>query len=185
MAEEVKEKLTTQDVNEDAPVDNSAEENVEDYFNPFADIKEEEEAPVKKGSVDEEEEEAPVKRDPVVAETSNELKEVKASIEAQREVAKLVRDNPMYADYAEEIAEITAKAIVRGHKNPVEFAIRNIKSPQEWIEIGRKSGIEDAGVALKSKVGGASMGRGESTAPDFTSMDTKDFEKFVNSVKNL
>jgi len=184
MAEEVKEKLTTQDVNEDAPVDNSAEENVEDYFNPFADIKEDvEEAPVKKGS-DDEEEEAPVKRDPVVAETSNELKEVKASIEAQREVTKLVRDNPMYADYAEEIAEITAKAIVRGHKNPVEFAIRNIRSPQEWIEIGRKSGIEDAGVALRSKVGGASMGRGESTAPDFNNMSTGDFEKFVNEVKN-
>lgn len=186
MAEEVKEKLTTQDVNGDAPVDNSAEENVEDYFNPFADIKEDaEEFPVKKSSDDDEEEEALIKKDPTIAETSNELKEVKASIEAQREVTKFVRDNPIFADYAEEIAEIAAKAIVRGHTKPVEFAIRNIRNPQEWIEIGRKSGIEDASVALRSKVGGASIGRGESAAPDFNTMSSDDFEKFVNSVKNL
>jgi len=181
MAEEVKEKLTTQDVNEEAPVDNGVEENVEDYFNPFADVSNREEVEEVKEDLKEEVR----KETPAVADTSNELKEVKATIEAQREVAKLVRENPMYADYADEIAEITAKAIVRGHAKPVEFAIRNIRSPQEWIEIGRKSGIEDAGVALKSRVGGASMGRGESTAPDFTSMDTKDFERFVNSVKNL
>lgn len=179
MAEEVKEKLTTQDVNEEVPVDNGVEENIEDYFNPFADVGEEtEEAPIKKDVQEEEE-------SPTVADTSNELKEVKATIEAQREVAKLVRENPMYADFADEIAEITAKAIVRGHAKPVEFAIRNIRSPQEWIEIGRKSGIEDAGVALKSRVGGASLGRSEGTAPDFNNMSTGDFEKFVNSVKNL
>lgn len=184
MAEEVKEKLTTQDVNEEVPVDNSAEENVEDYFNPFADVEEEEEeAPERKEAEVEEEEISEKKK--VEAETNNELKEVKAAIEAQREVAKLVKENPMYADYADEIAEITAKAIVRGHAKPVEFAIRNIKSPAEWIEIGRKSGIEDAGVALKSKVGGASLGRSESATLDFGSMSTADFEKFVNSVKNL
>mgnify|MGYP000889832355 CR=1 FL=1 len=181
MAEEVKEKLTTQDVKEEAPVDNGVEENVEDYFNPFADVSENEGVEEVKEENVEEKKEAPV----VIDNTHNELQEVKATVQAQREVTKLVRDNPMYSDYAEEIAEITAKAIVRGHKNPVEFAIRNIRSPQEWIEIGRKSGIEDAGVALRSKVGGASMGRGESTAPDFNNMSTGDFEKFVNSVKNL
>lgn len=180
MAEEVKEKLTTQDVNGEAPVDSDVEEKVEDYFNPFADVSENEEVEeVKEEKV--EEKEAPV----VVDNTHNELQEVKATVQAQREVAKLVKENSMYADFADEIAEITAKAIVRGHKNPVEFAIRNIKSPQEWIEIGIKRGIEDAGIALKSKVGGSSMGRSEGTAPDFNSMSTGDFEKFVNSVKNL
>ena len=116
MAEEVKEKLTTQDVKEEAPVDNGVEENVEDYFNPFADVSENEGVEEVKEENVEEKKEAPV----VIDNTHNELQEVKATVQAQREVTKLVRDNPMYSDYAEEIAEITAKAIVRGHKNPVE-----------------------------------------------------------------
>ena len=180
MAEEVKEKLTTQEANGQAPVNNDVEENVEDYFNPFADVSENEEVEEVEEEKVEEKKEAPV----VIDNTHNELQEVKATVQAQREVAKLVKENSMYADYADEIAEITAKAIVRGHKNPVEFAIRNIKSPSEWIEIGRKSGIQDAGIALKSNVGGSSFSRSEATAPDFNTMSSNDFEKFVNSVKN-
>lgn len=181
MAEEVKEKLTEQEV--ETPVVEDTQDSVEDYFNPFADIKEKEEEVVEEVEV---KEEAPVKKEQTVdTGASDELKEVKASIQAQRDVAKLVKENPMYADYADQIAEIATKAIVRGHKNPVEFAIRNIKSPEEWIEIGRKSGIEDAGVALKSRVGGASLGRTEGNSLDFNSMSTNDFEKFVNNVKNL
>jgi len=181
MAEEVKEKLTTQDVNVQAPDESAVEENVEDYFNPFADVSEDDKVVEKPTEKDEEVVE---KKESVVVDNGSEIKEVKATIEAQREVSKLVKENPMYADYADEIAEITAKAIVRGHSDPVEFAIRNIKSPSEWIEIGRRSGIEDAGVALKSRVGGASLSRSEGTSVDFGTMNTNDFEKFVNSVKN-
>lgn len=181
MAEEVKEKLTTEEMGEQAPVNETTEENVEDYFNPFADVSEDnkKEEVIEKEEVVEKKEEAPV-----VDKSHTELQEVKATVQAQKDVAKLVRENPIYADYADEIAEITAKAIVRGHKNPVEFAIRNIKSPQEWIAIGIKQGIDNAGIALKTKIGGASLGRSEVTAQDFGAMSTSDFEKFVNEVKN-
>ena len=178
--EEVKDKLTEQDVESNVP-EKDTEENVEDYFNPFADVKEEVKEEVVEEVVEDEKKEE-VK--PPVVDRDNELKEVKATIEAQRTVGKFIKENPMYADFSEEIAEMTAKAIVRKVANPVEFAIRNIRSPQEWIEIGRKSGIEDAGTALRSRVGGSSFARGEETVKDFGAMNTNDFEAFVNSIKN-
>jgi len=184
MTEEVKEKLTDQkeDADEQTFTDNTTDENAEDYFNPFADVSDDSEEEVKEEKEAKEEKEEKVEK--VEKEQKIELEEVKATVQAQKDVAKLIKENPMYADWADEIADIAAKAIVRGHKDPIEFAIRNIKSPAEWIEIGRKSGIEDAGVALKTKIGGSSLGRTEASSTDFNAMSTSDFEKFVNSVKN-
>ena len=177
--EEVKEKLNGQEVVEEV-VETEAEESAEDYFNPFAEIKKEEKVEEKV----EEEAEKTEEKAPVVADTSNELKEVKATLEAQKVVAKLVKENPMYADYAEEISEMTAKAMVRNVSNPVEFAIRNIKSPQEWIDIGTKLGVDAAGVAIRSKIGGSSFARGEEVQKDFAAMSPSEFEVFVQNVKN-
>ena len=178
--EEVKEKLTSEEVKVDAPEKEVEEENVEDYFNPFAEVKEE----VVKEEVKEEVVDDKDKPQVPVVDTSNELKEVKATLEAQKTVAKFVKENPMYADYAEEISDMTAKAMVRNVPNPIEFAIRNIKSPSEWVEIGTKLGIDAAGTALRSKIGGSSFARGEEVQKDFGAMSTNDFEAFVNSVKN-
>lgn len=186
MTEEVKEKLTDQkeDADEQTSADTTSDENAEDYFNPFADVSDESEEEVKEKKEVKEEKEEKEEKEQKVDKSLIELEEVKATVQAQKDVAKLIKENPMYADWADEIADIAAKAIIRGHKDPVEFAIRNIKSPAEWIEIGRKSGIEDAGVALKTKIGGSSLGRTEASSTDFNAMSTSDFEKFVNSVKN-
>ena len=189
MTEEVKEKLTDQkeDADEQTSTDNTTDENAEDYFNPFADVSDDSEEEVreeKEAKEEKEEKVEKVEKEQKVDKSLIELEEVKATVQAQKDVAKLIKENPMYADWADEIADIAAKAIVRGHKDPIEFAIRNIKSPAEWIEIGRKSGIEDAGVALKTKIGGSSLGRTEASSTDFNAMSTSDFEKFVNSVKN-
>ena len=154
------------------------EENTDDYFNPFPDKKDE----VIEEKVEKKEDEE-VETEPIKEDSGIEL-EYQADKQASREVREYVKENPLFADYADELAEIASKAIQRGHSKPVEFAIRNLKSPQEWIELGKKSGESSAVNVLKTRVGGSSVSSGDKGTPDYNNMKSADFNKLVNKVKN-
>lgn len=159
------------------------EEKVEDFFNPFADLSSDEpgkEAPVEPDKSVDKVETAPVADTKAV----EEIKQVKATVDASREVAKLVKDRPEFAEFAEDLIDITSKAMVRGHAKPLEFAVRNLKSPEFWIEYGKKMGAADAQDVLNTRVGGSGFSRSEGYAKDFSSMDTNSFEALVSKVKN-
>lgn len=179
---EVKEELieNTEEVVEEGSTQQE-EENVEDYFNPFADIDEKKEEVVEEKESDEKIEED-IKTEQKVDTSNDEIKEVKATLQAQTQVAKLIKENPAYAEIAEELVTITAKATVKGHSNPLEFAIRNAKPVTYWVEYGKKLGADAVGVANSSRTGGSSLGKSETATPDFNTMDSKSFEKYVNTV---
>lgn len=186
MAEQVKEELTNQ---QDQVQDNTPEkeeENVDDYFNPFVDIKDDEEV-VEDGADDKEDdvEEGKEKVVPEVdRETKQQLTEVQATLQAQKDVSKFIREKPEYAEFAEELMETTAKAIAKGYSKPVEFALRNIKSPDFWMDWARKEALADAENVLKSRVGGSSRSKSGGGDVDVSAMNSKDFEAYVNKIKN-
>lgn len=179
---EIKEELKNGNEAE-APKEEIKEEDTEGLFNPFAekeegDEKEEVEKPEPKEEeeVEKEEEALPV--------TDSIAEEYQADKQASKEVREYVKENPMFEEYSDELKEIASKAIQSGHNRPVEFAIRNLKSPKDWIELGKKSGVEDAGNVLRSTVGGASVGKKNETPADYGKMSSKEFEKTVMSIKN-
>ena len=155
------------------------EQNADDYFNPFPDKKDE----VVEEKVEKKEQAEEVDQEPVKEDSGIELV-YQADKQASREVREYVKQNPLFADYADELADIASKAIQKGHSKPVEFAIRNLKSPQEWIELGKKSGESSAVNVLRTKVGGSSVSSGDKGIPDYKNMKSSDFNSFVNKVKN-
>ena len=175
-----KEELTNQEAQ--APEVESTEENVEDYFNPFADVSEEDkdiEEEIKKE--DKTGKESPVELD---ANVKSELAEIKAVNNATREVSKFVKEHPEYMDMGDELVDLASKAMVRGHSKPVEFAIRNVKSPEYWIDYGRKLAREDIAEVSRNSIGGASMPKTDTKNTDFSGLPTSDFNELVRSVKN-
>ena len=175
-----KEELTNQEAQ--APEIESTEENVEDYFNPFADISEEDkdiEEEIKKE--DKTGKEAPVQLDENV---KGEIAEIKAVNSATREVSKFVKEHPEYMDMGDELVDLASKAIVRGHSKPVEFAVRNVKSPSYWIDYGRKLAREDIAEVSRNSIGGASMPKTDTKNTDFSGLPTEDFNELVRNIKN-
>ena len=175
-----KEELTNQEAQ--APEIESTEENVEDYFNPFADISEED-----KDIEEEIKKEGRAGKEPTVQLDDNvksELAEIKAVNSATREVSKFVKEHPEYMDMGDELVDLASKAMVRGHSKPVEFAIRNVKSPEYWIDYGRKLAREDIAEVSRNSIGGASMPKTDSKNTDFSGLPTTDFNELVRSVKN-
>jgi len=180
---EVKEELNEQvdaQVEEVDSTETTEDEDGDDYFNPFAEPKEED---VKEDKEIEEKQEAKKEKSPVVKKPDIEV-EYKADKQASRDVREFVKENPMFEDYANELADIASQAIQRGHSKPVEFAIRNLKSPTEWIEIGKRSGEKSATDVLRTNVGGRSLSKGEAGSPDYKGMSSEDFNKLVSNVKN-
>ena len=175
-----KEELTNQEAQ--APEVESTEENVEDYFDPFADISEEDkdiEEEIKKE--DKTGKEAPVQLDENV---KGEIAEIKAVNSATREVSKFVKEHPEYMDMGDELVDLASKAIVRGHSKPVEFAVRNVKSPSYWIDYGRKLAREDIAEVSRNSIGGASMPKTDTKNTDFSGLPTEDFNELVRNIKN-
>ena len=150
-------------------------------FNPFVEPKGDEEEDEDDGGDDEDDDKGD---DPKVIIENGIAKEYQADKQAIKEVREYVKKNPMFKEYTDELAEIASKAIQGGHKNPVEFAKRNLKSPEEWVEIGQKSGIKDAGNVLRSNVGGTSLGKKNSEPADYGKMSVKDFETVVSLAKD-
>ena len=103
---------------------------------------------------------------------------------ATREVAKYIKDKPEFADFSDELIDLAGKAMAKGHSKPLEFAVRNVKSPDYWLELGRKQAQEALSSADQTRIGGgsASKGAGNST-PDYGSMPTDDFMKTVAQVE--
>jgi len=175
-----KEELTNQEAQ--APEIESTEENVEDYFNPFADISDEDkdiEEEIKKE--DKTGKEAPVQLDDNV---KGEIAEIKAVNSATREVSKFVKEHPEFSDMGDELVDLASKAMVKGHSKPVEFAVRNVKSPSYWIDYGRKLAREDIAEVSRNSIGGASMPKTDSKNTDFSGLPTEDFNELVRNIKN-
>jgi hypothetical protein len=184
MADEVKEGLT-QEADVEASQNDSTEENVDDYFNPFADITDEDkqiEKDIAKEDDGEDEVEQEVSK-PVESDVRSELAEVKAERQASKEVSAFVREHPEFEEMSDELIDLASKATVRGHSKPLEFAVRNIKSPNYWIDYGKKVAREDLASVAQNRVGGASIPKGgKSSTPDFNSMSSEEFNEYYRSV---
>lgn len=175
-----KEELTQEVV---APVVDATEENVEDYFNPFADISDEDkqvEKEIKQETADSKE----VKTE-VDVDVRSELAEVKAERQASREVSTFIKEHPEFEDMTDELVDLASKAVVKGHSKPLEFAVRNVKSPSYWIDYGKKLGREDMASVSQNRVGGSSLPKnsGKGT-PDYMNMSKEEFEELTRSVTN-
>lgn len=186
MADEVKEGLT-QEADVEASQNDSTEENVDDYFNPFADVTEEDkqiEKDIKDESDAEDEDEVEEKESkPVEVDVRNELAEVKAERQASKEVSSFVKEHPEFEEMSDELIDLASKATVRGHSKPLEFALRNIKSPTYWIDYGKKVAREDLASVAQNRVGGASMPKGgKGGTPDFNSMSSEEFNDYYRQV---
>jgi hypothetical protein len=181
---EEKEELTNQEVS--SPDKASTEEKVEEYFNPFADISDEDqeiEKEIKEEKVEEKAE--PVKADTDDTVIKGQLAEIKAQTQASREVGKFLKDNPEFADMGDDLIDLASKASVRGHSKPLEFALRNVKHPSYWIEYGKKLGRNDFHEVSQNRVGGASLSKTEGKGtPDFDKMTPQEFNEYARSVKN-
>lgn len=181
-----KEELTNQEVQ--SPDVDSTEENVEDYFNPFADVSDEDkeiEKEIEKEEVEEEPKDKEPVKEAVGEDVKNELAEIKAQNMASREVSKFVKEHPEFADMGDELIDLASKAMVKGHSKPVEFAIRNVKSPSFWIDYGKKLGREDLQEVSQNRVGGASLPKSDGKGtPDFMKMSKDEFRAYTAGVKN-
>lgn len=183
MAEE-KEKLTEaqeQDTNVEAQEQESVEqEDEEDLFNPFADSNEESE---EQGEGEEDSKEKKKESDEDTQEPVKDEK-ARARLDAIEVVDEYLEENPEYNDIKKELREFTAKAIERGHKNPVEFAVRNAKPPKYWVSIGEKRAREalESGRSTTLRGTSASAGTGNKSQ-DYASMPKSDFNAMVEQVK--
>ena len=157
----------------------STQENVEDYFNPFADISEEDK------QVEEEiKEDVSKKETPQVdVDVRSELAEVKAERQASKEVSSFIKEHPEFEELSDDLVELASKAVVKGHSKPLEFAVRNVKSPSYWIDYGKKVAREDLASVSQNRVGGSSLPKnsGKGT-PDFSSMSSEEFNEYTRSV---
>ena len=171
-----KEELTQEAV---APVVDATEENVEDYFNPFADISEEDK------QVEEEiKEDVSKKETPQVdVDVRSELAEVKAERQASKEVSSFIKEHPEFEELSNDLVELASKAVVKGHSKPLEFAVRNVKSPSYWIDYGKRVAREDLASVSQNRVGGSSLSKGsDKGTPDFSSMSSEEFNEYTRSV---
>lgn len=171
-----KEELTQEAV---APVVDATEENVEDYFNPFADISDED-----KQVEDEIKEDVSKKETPQVdVDVRSELAEVKAERQASKEVGAFIKEHPEFEELSNDLVELASKAVVKGHSKPLEFAVRNVKSPSYWIDYGKKVAREDLASVSQNRVGGSSLPKNDSKGtPDFSSMSSDEFNEYTKSV---
>ena len=171
-----KEELTQEAV---APVVDATEENVEDYFNPFADISDED-----KQVEDEIKEDISKKETPQVdVDVRSELAEVKAERQASKEVGAFIKEHPEFEELSNDLVELASKAVVKGHSKPLEFAVRNVKSPSYWIDYGKRVAREDLASVSQNRVGGCSLSKGsDKGTPDFSSMSSDEFNEYTKSV---
>ncbi|OQB05256.1 MAG: hypothetical protein BWY21_02038 [Parcubacteria group bacterium ADurb.Bin216] len=162
----------------------------EDYFNPFADVKEEDEEEEQEDEKNEEEEgeEEDKKTKKVVKgkvkQESQEDLEARARLDAIDIVDEFVENNEQYADLKKELRELTAKAIQKGYSNPIEFARRNVKSPDYWIKLGEQRAKEAIENARASTIRFTSASAGVGSEVDYEDMDKKEFEQLVEKVKS-
>jgi hypothetical protein len=170
-----KEKLT------DAPVEETpVEENLEDYFNPFAEETEEDKEVKKEIDNEEGKKEEPVKNN----ELESKVIEIESMTKATREVAKYIIDKPEFVGFSDELIDLAGKAMAKGHSKPLEFAVRNVKSPDYWLELGRKQAQEALSSADQTRIGGSSAGKGAGgNTKDYSGMATEDFLKEVAQVE--
>ncbi len=162
------------------------EDEEEDYFNPFADVKEEDEEEEQEDEKNEEENKNKTKevvKEKVKQESQEDL-EARARLDAIDMVDEFVENNEQYADLKKELRELTAKAIQKGYSNPIEFARRNVKSPDYWIKLGEQRAKEAIENARASTIRFTSASAGVGSEVDYEDMDKKEFEQLVEKVKS-
>jgi hypothetical protein len=168
--------------NEEQDVEETQEQEDEDYFNPFVEDEDEQE------EVQEEREEEEGEDKEKVKETKTEPEgdpEARARLDAIDVVDEFLEENEEYVEIKKELRELTAKAIQRGYKNPIEFARRNAKSPDYWVKVGEKRAKEAIENAQSSTIRATSASAGVGAkGQDYDSMPKGDFEQMVQSVKS-
>lgn len=152
------------------------EEDADEYFDPFG-KKTETKKPEK-----EEEDKKEDKKETEVVTTNNEDSEARAKLEAIDLVDEYIDKHPEFKDLKKTLREFSAKAILQGMSKPLEFAIRNVQTPEYWVNYGKKLGVEDAKGALNTRLGGIGTRKGSEGSPDYGKMSSEDFMKEVNEV---
>jgi len=176
-----KEELTDQEEIKAPETDSKGEESVEDYFNPFAEAPE----PTEEDKEIEEDIKEEKKVEEVSPDVKSELAEIKALNTATREVGKFVKEHPEFGDMSDDLIDLASKAGARGHSKPVEFAVRNVKSPSYWIDYGKNMAKQDIGEVAQNRVGGASMPKRDGGGtPDFKSMSIAEFNEYSRSISS-
>jgi hypothetical protein len=178
--EEEEEEVENEQENDNEEVDQ--EEDAEEYFNPFAEKKDD---VIKSDDEEEEQESKGIEKKEVANEDRQENyadSEARAKLDAIDLVDEYIEQNPDFSDLKKTLREYTSKAILQGHAKPLEFALRNAKSPEYWINLGKKMGVEGAQQALGTRMGGRSGGAGSSQKADFDSMPSNEFNDYVNKV---
>lgn len=152
------------------------EEDVNEYFDPFG-----KKIEAKKPEKEEEDKEEGKKETEVVM-TNNKDSEARAKLEAIDIVDEYIDKHPEFKDLKKTLREFSAKAILQGMSKPLEFAIRNVQTPEYWVNYGKKLGVEDAKGALNTRLGGIGTRKGSEGSPDYGKMSSEDFMKEVNEV---
>jgi len=184
MEDTEKEELTNQEAVIQSPEEETVEENVEDYFNPFADISDEDkkiEEDIKEEQKEDKKEEKKTQPD-VEEDVKVKLLEIEATNKATREVSKFVKDHPEFGDMSDDLVDLASKAMVRGHSKPIEFAVRNVKSPSYWIEYGKKMAKEDYQEVSQNRVGSSGLSKVEPKDIDFSKMSSEEFNEYTRKV---
>lgn len=153
------------------------------YFDPFndeienAEIEaEEDEETEKKGK-----EEKKEVKETVVSEDI----EARARLDAIEQVDDFIEKHKEFADLEKDMRDLTAKAILNGIKNPIEFASRNVRPPSYWKGLGEKQGQEAVVNARASTIRGTSGSAGLGAKnQDYSAMSKSEFEKIVRETKS-
>jgi hypothetical protein len=169
--------------NEEQDVENTQEQDDEDYFNPFVEDEDGQEEEVQEDKGEEEGEDKEKVKDTKTEQEGD--PEARARLDAIDVVDEFLEENEEYVEIKKELRELTAKAIQRGYKNPIEFARRNAKSPDYWVKVGERRAKEAIENAQSSTIRATSASAGVGAkGQDYDSMPKGDFEQMVQSVKS-
>lgn len=172
--------------------DNSNDNNLDDNFDPFASLRDKEDVDDKEDNKDNDENQEEDtdnkkssdedrKRGGQSSSEDSGMSEYSADKQARREVRELIKKDSMYSDFEDDLVDLASKAIQRGIKQPAEFAIRNLKSPSEWIAIGRKQAELSIRKTNGTRVNGGSGSRSGGD-PDYSTMPSDQFNEEYNRV---
>lgn len=176
------------DNNNDKVEDKKQEDKVEDLFDPFATKKVEDKQEDKKEDKVEDKQED--KKGDTITEDKKVLNTKSSDIpfevqysadkQAKTDVRTFLNDHPEFEEIKDDLEDLTSKAIARGHSNPIEFAKRNAKPVEYWMEKARKQAQVDIGNAQQTRIGagGNSNQRNGGALPDFANMSNEEFNNY-------
>lgn len=134
--------LEGDDDNKNLDEDNKEDEK-EDFYNPFdkgEDKKDDKEDEEKDDKEDEDNNKKVDIEKEDDSETKREVERLKVKDEITDELDDFLDDNKneVFRSHRKELRNLAVEAKMRGIPKPIEFATRNVLSPREWMELGKK-----------------------------------------------